>query len=116
MARATLTIEQDDGQGPAIYSLSFAPGSVPTLARALAKARRSVNGLVVEAVMIRLSEKGDPAWAADLEFDSESDLFCVRCRRKGPLTLLLRRLEKRLADPAAMRRLVKTAPPAMLEA
>jgi hypothetical protein len=66
--------------------------------------------------MIRLSEKGDPAWAADLEFDSESEMFRLRCRRKGPLTLLLRRLEKRLADPAAMRRLVKGAPLAMREA
>jgi hypothetical protein len=121
--RAALTIEHDDdhhaGASGVICSLSFAPASIPRLGRALAKARRSVTGLVVEAVMIRLSEKGDPTWAADLEFDSESDMFCVRCRREGPLTLLLRRLEKRLADAAAMaamRRLVKAAPRAMSEA
>jgi hypothetical protein len=109
----TLAIEEHREAEGTFYSLHFVPGAVVPLARALAKAGRPVNGYVVESVMIHLSEKGDPKWGAELEFDSENDLFCVRCARKGPLVLLLRRLEKRLADPLALRRLVKAAPPGL---
>ncbi len=115
MKRAALTIEKYDGDGGTVYSVHFTPNAIENLASAISKAGRAVNGYVVEAAMIHLSEKGDPAWAADLEFDSEHDTFCVRCRRKGPLTFLLRRLEKRLADPAALRRLVRAAPLAAVE-
>jgi hypothetical protein len=104
-----------DGAGGALYSLCFEPSAIPALARAISKAGRPLNGYMVEALMTHLAEKGDPEWLGELEFDSEHDMFCVRCPRKGPLTLLLRRLEKRLDDPAALRRLVRATPPSGLE-
>jgi hypothetical protein len=90
------------------YALCFRPDEVERLAAALERAGRVVNGYSVEAVLIRLSEIGDPDWANELEFDSENDLFCVRCVRKGPLQHLLRRLERRLADPTALKRLIRS--------
>lgn len=101
---AVVQLEHDHGLA---YALFFHPTAVPALAEVLTRACRPVNGYTIEATMICLSEKGDPAWAKDLNFDSENDLFSVSCPRRGPLTFLMRRLEKRLDDPAALRRLVR---------
>jgi hypothetical protein len=97
------------------YSLSFAPDRLEPLARALHRAGHPVNGYTVEAVLVHLSEKGAPEWAELLEFDSENDAFVVRCRARKPLEKLLGRLAKRLADPAAMRRLVRSVPNPLME-
>lgn len=107
----TITKSAKDG----LYGLSFAPGSIAELGSALRKARRKVNGYTVEAVLQFLAEKGDPDWAGELEFDSERNLFCVRCKSKAPITKLIHRLEKRIADPSAMRRLVRAVPESLFE-
>ncbi len=97
------------------YGIAFAPDSIAGLSSALRKARRKVNGYTVEAVLQFLAEKGDPDWAGELEFDSERDMFCVRCKEKAPLSKLVHRLEKRIADPSLMRRLVRAVPPSLFE-
>jgi hypothetical protein len=108
MAKAPVRISEDDGEeGGKVYSLAFEPDEIPALAKAIKKAGYLANGYVVESVMMCLSEKGDPKWAADLRFDSENDCFHVVCDRRAPLVFLLRRLEKRLASPAALRRLLR---------
>src|SRR5262245_16468849 len=88
----------EDARGATYYSVVFSPHAVARLAKAIVRAGRPLNGYAVEAVMIYLSEKGDPSWGAELEFDSENEMFCVRCRKKRPLEHLVRRLEKRLAN------------------
>jgi len=107
-ALETRVTKDDDGT---LYSVYLHPYEIAKLAKAIAKAGGTVNGYAVQAVMIYLAEKGDPAWAEDLEFDSENDAFVVRCPRKAPLKFLIRRLEKRLANPAALRRAVRAARP-----
>lgn len=104
MERNPLTIEHYD----AWYSVQFAPDAVEQLAAAFTRAGRVVNGYTIQAVVARLSEIGEPEWANELEFDSENDAFCVRCARKAPVQHLVRRLERRLADPPALRRLIRS--------
>jgi hypothetical protein len=105
-----LTIEKHEDDERTWYSLSFAPDDVVPLAHALAASAHLVNGTAIEAVMVRLSELGDPDWASELSFNSEADSFSVTCRRRVPLVNLLRRLEKRLHDRAALKRLVRAIP------
>jgi hypothetical protein len=108
MAKAPVRItEYDEEEKGKVYSLAFEPDEIPALAKAIKKAGFVANGYVVESVMMYLSEKDDPTWAADLRFNSETDCFHVVCDRKAPLVFLLRRLEKRLANPAALRRLLR---------
>jgi hypothetical protein len=92
------------------YFITFDPRSVVPLAKAIASAGRDVDGYAAEAVLVRLSEIGEPEWADELNFDSEADACTVRCTRKAPLVHLVRRFEKRLAEPARLRRLVKSLP------
>ena len=106
-ARSPLAVEEHEDADSNFFSVFFHRTDVPQLAKALAKAGQPVNGYSVEAVMIVLSELKDPAWAKDLHFDSENDLFSVDCSRRAPLTFLVRRLRKRLINPAALRRLIK---------
>lgn len=104
------SVDVDSGDGSPLYSLRFGPADVEPLARAIRKAGLPANGHTIQSAMVRLSEVGDPEWGEELDFDSESDMFCVRSERKAPLVHLRRRLEKRLVDPVALRRLVKAIP------
>jgi hypothetical protein len=92
------------------YSLTFEPGDVAPLAKAFATCGRDLDGYTAEAILVRLSEIGGPAWADELELDTESSCCVVRCARKAPLVHLLRRLEKRLAEPAKLQRLIRSLP------
>jgi hypothetical protein len=49
----------------------------------IAGAKRDADGYAAEAVLVRLSEIGEPAWADELIFDSESDACTVRLLSKG---------------------------------
>jgi hypothetical protein len=89
----------------ASYSLTFDPRTIPPLAKVFVGLGREPNGHAAEAILVRLSEIGTPSWGDELVFDSETDCCVVSCRRKAPLVHLLRRLEKRLAEPARLRRL-----------
>jgi hypothetical protein len=102
-------------QAGGTYSVFFCPDDVEPLAAAIEKAGHPLNGYTVEAVLSHLSEKGSPEWAQDLNFDSENDIFCVRSRRKLPLRRLVQRLQRRLDDPKAMRRLVRSVPNSLWE-
>src|SRR5262249_13656513 len=93
-----------------VYTLDFSPEDVPELAAALEKAGRAVSGYAIEAFLIRLSEGGDPAWAAELEFDSEQSRCVVRCERRAPLRQLANRLARRLVKRRAIRRMVAGLP------
>ncbi len=108
-------LEITKSAAPGGYGITFEPDAIAALSSALRKARRKVNGYTVEAVLQFLAEKGDPDWAGELEFDSERDMFCVRCKEKSPLSKLVHRLEKRIADPSLMRRLVRAVPPSLFE-
>ncbi len=92
------------------YSITFDPRNLSQLAKAITGVGRNVDGYAAEAILVRLSEIGEPAWADELIFDSEADMCLVRCTRKAPLEHLVRRLEKRLAEPLRLRRLVKSLP------
>ncbi len=104
-----LAVHKVDLKGNTWFSITFRPDALPQLARALASAGRSVNGYGIEAFAVHVAENGSPAWAEDLEFDSENDLFCVRCTRPAPLRFLVRRLQKRLDKPSALRRDVRAS-------
>jgi hypothetical protein len=103
----TILGEIADGES---YALILDPRSLPPLASVIARCGREVDGYVAESLLIRLSEAGEPAWADELTFDAEADACTVRCARKAPLVHLLRRLRKNLAEPARLRRLVKSLP------
>jgi hypothetical protein len=105
-----LSIAKHVGERATWYIVTFDPRTLSPFAGAIAGVGRAVDGYVAEAILIRLSEIGEPAWADELVFDSESDACTVRCTRKAPLVHLMRRFEKRLADPARLRRLVKSLP------
>jgi hypothetical protein len=107
---STLKIAKHVVEKVAWYFITFDPRSVVPLAKAIKRSGRDVDGYAAEAVLVRLSEIGDPTWADELTFDSESDACTVRCPRKAPLVHLVRRLEKRLAEPARLKRLVKSSP------
>jgi hypothetical protein len=102
-------IRQDVAQR-VTYALSVFPEDVPELVSALKNAGRVADGYGIEAFLISLSEIGNPAWASDLEFDSEASRGVVRCGRRGPLRRLAERLERRLEKPGATRRLVGSLP------
>ena len=93
------------------YSVVIDPRALPVLAKAIANEGRGADGHAVEAVLIALSEIGDAAWADELIFDAEAEACTVRCRRRAPLVHLLTRLERRAADPARLRRMVRSLPP-----
>jgi hypothetical protein len=107
--------EYEAEHGEPRFALHFNPVDVRTIARALVKAGRPVSGYTVEALFIELSEIGEPAWANELSFDSENDTFCVYSNSRPALASLARRMQKRLEDPAAMKRLVRAAGRGMLE-
>jgi hypothetical protein len=93
-----------------VYSLCLTADDVPELVAALKKAGREADGYAIEAFLVGLSEIGDPAWAAELEFDSEASRCVVRCGRRGPLRRLAERLTRRLAKRGATRRMVEGLP------
>jgi hypothetical protein len=107
---SALKIAKNVDERGAWYSITFDPRTLSPLAKVIASAGRGVDGYAAEAVLVRLSEIGEPAWADELIFDSEVDACTVRCPRKAPLVHLARRLDKRLAEPARLRRLVKSLP------
>ena len=92
------------------HVLSIDPSLISPLAKALASVGRDVDGYVTEALLIRLSELGDPIWATELVFESEAGACIVRCRRRTPLAHLARRLQRRLEAPARLRQLAMTLP------
>lgn len=110
MMSGPVTIMKHANQKVDRYSITFDPRGLVLLAKAIAGAGRNVDGYVVEAILVRLSEIGDPSWANELIFDSESEVCSVRCTRKAPLVHLVRRFEKRLAGPGRLRRLVESLP------
>jgi hypothetical protein len=110
MTGGALKIAKHVEEGGAWYFVTFDPRDLSALAKAMANAGRDVDGYAAEAILIKLSEIGEPAWADELSFDSEADACTVRCTRKVPLVHLLRRFEKRLAEPTRLRRLVRSLP------
>jgi len=108
MESGTLTIAEQVDDMVTWYFITVDPRAVSPLAKVLISTGRNVDGYATEAVLVRLSEIGDPAWAEELTFDSEAEACTVRCTRKAPLVHLVRRFEKRLAEPARLRRLVKS--------
>ena len=100
-----------DGTGGRLaHSLRVSPEDVPELVSVLEKAGRTPTGYAIEGVLITLSDLGEPDWAKDLDFDREATLCVVRCARRGPLRVLVRRLERRLPKRAVMRRIVDGLP------
>lgn len=110
MEDSTLKIGKHVDERGTCYSITFEPGALPPLAKAISSAERNVDGYAAEAILVRLSEIGEPAWADELTFDSEAEACTVRCTRKAPLMHLVRRLERRLAEPARLRQLMKSLP------
>ena len=104
-------IVRDLGAEIVVYSLGLSAEDVPELVAALEKSGRGATGYAIEAILVILSEVGDPAWARDLVFDSEVSRCVVRCGRRGPLRRLAERLTRRLANRAATRRVVRGLPP-----
>jgi hypothetical protein len=104
-----LAVRSREGSSMA-FTLTLGADEVPVLEAALLKHGRPTHGRALEEVVVRIVESGDPPWASELEFDSEADVLVVRCHRKAPLQHLVRRLERRLASPAALRRLVRSVP------
>jgi hypothetical protein len=104
------SITREGTAGRVTYSLGVSPEDVPELVAALKKAGRAADGYAIEAFLVSLSEIGDPAWAGDLEFDSEGSRSVVRCGRRDPLRRLAERLERRLAKRGATRRIVEGLP------
>jgi hypothetical protein len=92
------------------FWLALSPGRVPPLDRALIRAGHELTGSLFELVLLRLSEVGDPEWASELDFDSEAESCTVHCARRPPLVHLARRLARRLAEPARLRRLARSLP------
>jgi hypothetical protein len=89
------------------YRLVLVPFDSERLTAALRKAGHVVNGYALEAVLVRLSELGDPVWASEISFDAESEACVVRCSRRAPLVHLARRLERRLSDDVRLRKLIR---------
>jgi hypothetical protein len=109
-ARAAFLVTEVSNGKAKSYSMVCDPLSLPQLAKALAGGGHAVNGYSVEALLIRLSEVGEPAWATELDFDAEASACTVHCPRLEPLVLLARRLDTRLAEPARLRKLVRSLP------
>jgi hypothetical protein len=91
------------------YSLGVSPHDVPDLVAALENAGQIASGYTIEKVLVALSEIGDPAWAANLDFDSEAERCVVRCEQRAPLRLLARRLERHLTK-RTIRRIIDGLP------
>lgn len=106
---ALVIVKHADERGDR-YSITFDPRALSPLAKAIASEGRNVDGYVAESILVRLSEIGEPSWADELTFDSEVESCSIHCARRGPLVHLVRRFEKRLAEPARLRRLVKSLP------
>jgi hypothetical protein len=104
------SIIREETAGRVTYSLGVSPEDVPELVMALKKAGRAADGYSIEAFLVSLSEIGDPAWAGDLEFDSEASRSVVRSGRRGPLRRLAERLGRRLGKRGATRRIVEGLP------
>lgn len=104
------SIVREETLGRVTYSLGVSPEDVPELVAAFKKAGRVADGYAIEGVLVSLSEIGDPAWAGDLEFDSEAARSVVRCGRRGPLRRLAERLERRLASRGGTRRIIEGLP------
>jgi hypothetical protein len=92
------------------YSVTIDPGTLSSLVKAMSGVGLDVNGRTTEAILLKLSEIGEPVWANELFFDSEAEVCTVKSTRKSPLMSLMRRFQRRLAEPARMRQLVKSVP------
>jgi len=105
-----IQVDEEGNEGRGSYYVVIDASALPVLVKA-AKARdQEVDGYLIEGILLRLSEEDSPAWADELSFDAESECCTVRAPRRVPLVNLLRRLERRLARPASLRRLLASAP------
>jgi len=110
VARIQAFADEDDTKGS--WVLTFAPDDAlaAPFERALRRSGRETVGYTIEAMVMRITEVGDPAWASELVFDSEQSAFCVYCPRRPPLVHLARRIEGRCANAMRLWKLAASLP------